>query len=195
MFKFIILAIAAVLLAFTFAPSVAVADAPKKVTICHAAGQAGTTKYVELTISENAVYGRKGNAGHFEENGTPRAGHEQDYFGPCVTATPTPTDTATVTPTPTPTATVTPTETPTTATPTATATTTETPVGVAPPTKTDKPEKPREAPRTPAPVKDKPVVDKPVEELAQTGANTWIIAGIGLALLVGGAMILVGLRA
>jgi hypothetical protein len=51
-----------------------------KVTICHAAGLDGTTKFVELTISENAVYGP---AGHFYENGTPRAGHEQDYLGPC----------------------------------------------------------------------------------------------------------------
>ncbi len=53
-----------------------------KVTICHAAGLAGTTKFVTLTISVNAVYG---NGGHFYENGTPQAGHEQDYFGPCIT--------------------------------------------------------------------------------------------------------------
>ncbi len=51
-----------------------------KVTICHAAGQAGTTHYVELTISRNAVFGE---GGHFFENGTPRAGHEQDYLGRC----------------------------------------------------------------------------------------------------------------
>jgi hypothetical protein len=60
---------------------------PDKVTICHAAGRAGTTHYVELTISERAVY--KPNGGHFYENGTPQAGHEQDYFGPC-TASPEP---------------------------------------------------------------------------------------------------------
>lgn len=59
-----------------------------KVTICHAAGKAGTTKYVTLTISENAVYGRNGNAGHFSENGTPAAGHEDDYFGACESDTP-----------------------------------------------------------------------------------------------------------
>lgn len=53
----------------------------KKVTICHAAGRAGTTKYVTLTISRNAVY--KDPGGHFYENGTPQAGHEQDYLGPC----------------------------------------------------------------------------------------------------------------
>jgi hypothetical protein len=54
-----------------------------KVTICHAAGQDGTTKFVTLKISENAVY--KENGGHFFENGTPRAGHEDDYFGACTT--------------------------------------------------------------------------------------------------------------
>jgi hypothetical protein len=75
-----------------------------KVTICHAAGQAGTTKFVTLTISENAVYGRHGNAGHFNENGTTRAGHEQDYFGPCLTPTSSPTvaPSASITVTPTP---------------------------------------------------------------------------------------------
>jgi len=51
-----------------------------KVTICHAAGLDGTTKYVTLTVGHQAVYGP---AGHFYENGTPRAGHEQDYLGPC----------------------------------------------------------------------------------------------------------------
>lgn len=55
----------------------------KKVTICHAAGKAGTTKYVTLTISKHAVY--KDQGGHFYENGTPQAGHEQDYFGACKT--------------------------------------------------------------------------------------------------------------
>jgi uncharacterized repeat protein (TIGR01451 family) len=53
-----------------------------KITICHAAGQADTTKFVTLTLSENAVFG---NGGHFYNDGTPRAGHELDYFGPCVT--------------------------------------------------------------------------------------------------------------
>lgn len=171
--------------AFTMAP--ALAAPPAKVTICHAAGLAGTTKYVELTISENAVYGRKGNAGHFEENGTPRAGHEQDYFGPCkvdATPTPTPTDTATSTPTPTVTTTPTPTVTP-------TPTETETPVVIAPPTKTDKPdkEKPREVPRTPAPVKD-----KPVKELAKTGANSGTLALAGLGLIALGGAMMRGLR-
>jgi hypothetical protein len=45
-----------------------------KVTICHAAGRAGTTKYVEITVSRNASYA------HIDEHGTPRAGHEEDYY-------------------------------------------------------------------------------------------------------------------
>ena len=75
----------------------------KKVTICHASGLADTTKYETLTIGYPAVYGP---AGHFFENGTPQAGHEEDYLGPCQEATSTPTPTelpgATNTPTPTP---------------------------------------------------------------------------------------------
>lgn len=62
-----------------------VAGASEKVTICHAAGQEDTDKYVTLTISRNAVY--KDQGGHFYENGTPRAGHEHDYLGPCKTDT------------------------------------------------------------------------------------------------------------
>ena len=45
-----------------------------KVTICHAAGRAGTTKYVTITMSAN------GENGHITEHGTPEAGHEQDFF-------------------------------------------------------------------------------------------------------------------
>ena len=73
------------------------AGASNKVTICHAAGLDGTLKYVELTIDSHAVYKEQG--GHFYENGTPRAGHEDDYFGPCgseettTTSTPSTTDT------------------------------------------------------------------------------------------------------
>lgn len=60
----------------------ALAAQPERVTICHAAGLAGTTQYVTLyDLPVNAVYGQ---AGHFNENGTPNAGHEQDYLGACV---------------------------------------------------------------------------------------------------------------
>jgi hypothetical protein len=45
-----------------------------KVTICHAAGLAGTTKYVSITISGN------GARAHFLDNGTPKAGHELDFL-------------------------------------------------------------------------------------------------------------------
>jgi hypothetical protein len=47
-----------------------------KITICHAAGRVGTTKYVEITVSKNASYA------HLDEHGTPRAGHEEDYIEP-----------------------------------------------------------------------------------------------------------------
>jgi hypothetical protein len=47
-----------------------------KVTICHAAGKAGTTHFVELTVAFNAAFGR---GGHFKENGSGKAGHEGDF--------------------------------------------------------------------------------------------------------------------
>jgi len=52
-----------------------------KVTICHAARLDSATQYVTLRIGVNAVYGP---GGHFNENGTPQAGHEDDYLGPCI---------------------------------------------------------------------------------------------------------------
>jgi len=52
----------------------------EKVTICHAAGQEGTDQYVTLILPYPAVFG---NAGHFNENGTARAGHEGDSMGAC----------------------------------------------------------------------------------------------------------------
>ena len=90
-----------------------------EVTLCHAAGQSGTEKFVTLTISENAAFGQ---AGHFNENGTPRAGHENDYLGPCET-TPTTSEPPVTT------------EPPTTEPPT-----TEPPVTTEPPTTTSEPE-------------------------------------------------------
>lgn len=89
----------------------------EKVTICHAAGREGTTKFVTLNLAYPAVYGE---AGHFYENGTPRAGHEDDYLGAC--EEPEPSITPSVTPPPqceeeceepTPSVTPTPTVTPT----------------------------------------------------------------------------------
>src|SRR3990170_1024465 len=91
----------------------ALAVKPEVVTFCHVAGQADDpANYVDLTLPWNAVYGQ---AGHFNENGTTQAGHEEDYFGTCITPTPTPTEELTPTPTEEPTATPTeiPIETPT----------------------------------------------------------------------------------
>lgn len=65
----------------------------EKLTICHAAGQDDTTHFIELTLSPNGVFGGGDQAGHFNEDGTPKAGHEQDIFGPCESPTPTPTPT------------------------------------------------------------------------------------------------------
>jgi len=53
--------------------SISLSKAPK-VTVCHAAGRAGTTKYVAITISANGL------GGHFGNNGTPKAGHELDFI-------------------------------------------------------------------------------------------------------------------
>jgi hypothetical protein len=50
----------------------------EKVTICHAAGLAGTTHFITITLSANGL------KGHFENDGTPKAGHELDFL---VTAT------------------------------------------------------------------------------------------------------------
>jgi hypothetical protein len=47
------------------------------VTICHAAGLAGTTQFTTLTIPQPAV------SAHFDDDGTPAAGHEDDYLGAC----------------------------------------------------------------------------------------------------------------
>ena len=97
---------------------------PEKVTICHAAGQEGTTKFVTLTLPRNAVYGQ---AGHFNEDGTTQAGHEADYEGACVAPTTTTTTSAvttTVAPSSTTTVTVPPSTTTTVLTTTSSSTTT-----------------------------------------------------------------------
>lgn len=74
-----------------------------KVTICHATSSA-TNPYTQNIVSENAI------GGHFENPGTPKAGHELDlYFqgevacpgGTTPTAAPSATPSPTQTPTPT----------------------------------------------------------------------------------------------
>lgn len=61
-------------------PDAAGAGGREKVTLCHAAGLDGTTKSVTITVAYPAAFGP---AGHFHEDGTPRAGHEDDYLGAC----------------------------------------------------------------------------------------------------------------
>ncbi len=62
---------------------------PDFVTFCHVAGRAeDPANTVTLTLPFNAVFGQ---GGHFNEDGTPQAGHEQDHLGACETPPP-PTD-------------------------------------------------------------------------------------------------------
>ena len=56
-------------------------EKPDFVTFCHVAGrEEDPANTVTLTLPYNAVFGH---AGHFNEDGTPKVGHEQDHFGPC----------------------------------------------------------------------------------------------------------------
>ena len=70
-----------------------------KITICHVAGRAeDPANYLTLTLPPSAVYGNSnGNGGHFNQDGTPQAGHEHDSFGPCLTSTTTTGTTGTTT--------------------------------------------------------------------------------------------------
>lgn len=74
-------------LLIALAGSASVSAGQDKVTLCHAAGLDGTTQYVTITVAYPAAFGE---AGHFFENGTPRAGHEEDYLGPCIESSPSP---------------------------------------------------------------------------------------------------------
>jgi hypothetical protein len=76
-----------------------------RITICHATSSE-ENPYVEITVACEALYGN-GNAGHFDENGTTQAGHEDDFVPhdgqTCANPTgpsPSPTPTASVEPTP-----------------------------------------------------------------------------------------------
>lgn len=73
--------LAAVVLGAVAAAATATNGPPEKITICHVAGLASDpANYITLNLPPQAVYG---NGGHFNENGTPQAGHEQDSFGEC----------------------------------------------------------------------------------------------------------------
>lgn len=107
--------ILAIFLVVAFTTGRASATAEEKVTICHATGSE-TNPYTQNVVSPNAI------EGHFDNPGTPKAGHESDLLFegevdcPEPEVTPTPTDEPTPTPTeevtPTPTVDVTPTATP-----------------------------------------------------------------------------------
>jgi len=66
-----------------FVASAGQAAPPDKITICHAAGLDGTTHFIELNLPPNAVYGQNDASGHFNEDGSTAAGHEDDHLGPC----------------------------------------------------------------------------------------------------------------
>lgn len=83
----------AALILLLAAPLPALGDS-EKVTICHAAGQEGTDQFITLELAYPAVYGP---GGHFNEDGTPQAGHEADYLGPCVVESTTTTEAPTTT--------------------------------------------------------------------------------------------------
>ena len=52
-------------------------ESKEKFVICHVAGQAGSTQCQTLTLPGPAA------CAHIGEQGTPQAGHEQDFCGPC----------------------------------------------------------------------------------------------------------------
>lgn len=64
---------------FVLGTGVVLGTAQPKVILCHATSSE-TNPFVTLEVGWPAAYGQ---AGHFYENGTPRAGHEQDYLGAC----------------------------------------------------------------------------------------------------------------
>ncbi len=130
------------------------------ITICHVAGRADDpASYNTLTLPYNAVYGQ---GGHFNEDGSPQAGHEDDSLGACPeipTQQPTSTPSLTPTSTPTNTPTDTPTSTPTiTLTPSATLEPSHTPLS---PTETPTPS---ETPVTPSPesTEEEAAVETPI---------------------------------
>ena len=89
---------------------IAYAGQPDKVTVCHAAGTAGTLQYVTLEVPPNEGGFPQG---HFTEGGTQAAGHELDYLGACTVPEVPPTVTALPTDPPTPVPTADPTQEPT----------------------------------------------------------------------------------
>ena len=61
-------------------------DTPGKLTYCHIAGHAESDNANELELTTDV----SGYLGHFDQQGNPLAGHEEDKCGPCEAPTPTP---------------------------------------------------------------------------------------------------------
>lgn len=186
------------IVALLLLPSAVLANGQDKVVICHAAGLDGTTQFVTIEVAYPAAYGE---AGHFYENGTPRAGHEQDYLGACrePSPSPTPTPTPKPTPSPTPSPTVAPTPTPTPVVPTPTPVVpTPTPVVPTPtpvvptPTPTATPVVPTPTPTvapTPEPPTPSPETILPeTDTVSGTGGGGFALVLLTLAAIAGTAM-------
>lgn len=177
-------------------PVVALASPPEFVTFCHVAGLAeDPANTITLTLPYQAVFGE---AGHFYENGTPAAGHEQDYLGECQTPPTTTTTTVAETTTTTVAETTTTTVAPTTTT-TQGITTTTGQTTISQPTSTTAAECPpgtiHQPPLciTPPTVLGETIVPPGavlVDTLPFTGTDTTLLAisALGL-LLLGGAML------
>jgi hypothetical protein len=75
------LLLAGVVLAFFGAASASADPAGDKVTICHATGSA-TNPFNAITVSVTSgdLTGALAKSGHFDANGNPASGHEQDFF-------------------------------------------------------------------------------------------------------------------
>lgn len=160
---------------------VGMVSAAEKITICHAAGREGTTHFVTLTLPENAVFGQ---AGHFNEDGTPQAGHEEDYLGPCESGSST-TTTSPSTTTSSPTSSTTPTSSTSTTSTTPTSSTSST----TPPTSTTvTTSSTTSAPTTSVPITSSTSGPPPVNTLPFTGMGT----DAGMLSLLAGASSLLG---
>jgi hypothetical protein len=137
---------------------------PEKVIVCHAAGQEGTTKFVTLEVPATETGFPQG---HYTEDGTPLAGHEADYLGPCIVDTTTTTQATTTTTVP--------------------PTTTTTSV---PPTTVTVPRVPSTTGGVLPTSTTIPTVGPDIEELPYTGVPAWLGATIGLLSMVTGGLVL-----
>lgn len=158
-----------------------VALATEKVDICHAAGLDGTTHYETLNISVNAL------GAHFNDNGTPKAGHEDDYMGPCQTTT---TSTSTTTTSTTGSTTTTTAQTTTTSPPSTEQTTTTTTIQECPVGQIHQPPFCLDPTTTTVAPPTTTVPEPPILELPFTGSETgMLVLAAAMFLLLGGAIL------